>query len=269
MHAPDPKVALSIPLTAVSLDGRLDLTGMGFPPDWQPVHRGPGECAWRRGGVRVWLFSFGAVVLENRAELDADLRRVVEGVTSRVCLDATAETVLLLVDPARDPLRPRVGWDRVVVRDAEASTLAAVAHLLGQSAALDRYAQEADRLLSEVSELAQELARTSALPRSGRALGRRIGGIIASRLELARWFVLLDRPESAWSDPRIYELHEALAANLELRERHEAILHKLEAVEEAVDTLTDLWHGRRTLTLEMTVVLLIVTEIVLAMVGHA
>jgi len=263
--APDPRVALSVPVTAVSLDGRVDLSMVFLPPDWQPIHRAPNMCAWRRAHVRLRLYDFGAAVLENRAELEPALRRLVEECTGRTCLEPTVETVLLLVDPARDPLRPRVGWDRVVVRDAEPSTMEAVGHLLGQSAALDRYAQEADRVLVEAHDLAVALERRSALPRSGRALERRIGRIIASRLELARWFLLLDRPESAWADPRIYELHEALSNNLELRERHSAVLHKLEAVEEAVDTLSDLLHGRRALALEAVIVLLILTELGLAL----
>jgi uncharacterized Rmd1/YagE family protein len=263
--APGPRVALSVPVTAVSLDGQVPLDTVFLPPDWQPVHRGTAACTWRKGSLRLRIYDFGAAVLENRTELEPAMRRLIEEVTGRVCLEPTVETVMLLVDPQSDPMRPRVGWDRVVVRDAEPSTMEAVGHLLGQSAALDRYAQEAERVLCETLDLARELEVRSALPRSGRALDRRVGRIIAARLELARWFLVLDRPESAWSDPRIYELHEALAQNLELKERHAAVLHKLDAVEEAVDTLTDLLHSRRALALEVMIVALIITELVIAL----
>jgi uncharacterized Rmd1/YagE family protein len=160
-----------------------------------------------------------------------------------------------------------VGWDRVVVRDGHPRTLDAVAHLLGQSAALDRYAQEADRVLVEALSLARELEARGRLPRSISTLSRRVGRIIASRLELARSFFLLDRPEAAWSDPAIHNLHEALAHNLELKERHQAILHRLDAVEEAVDTAMDLWQGRRALALEGVIALLILVEIAMALAG--
>jgi uncharacterized Rmd1/YagE family protein len=263
---PDVRAALSIPMTAVAVDGRIELDTLARPEGWESVHRGPNLEVWRQQGVRVRFFDFGAAVIENRAALDSDLRQLIENATGRQCLDATTESTLLLVDPTRDSMRPRVGWDRVVVHDAETTTREAVSHLLAQSAAMDRYAKEADGLLGELLTLARELEATGALPRSSRKLNMRVGHIIARRLELARWFYTLDRPESAWSEPKIFELHEALADNLELKERHQSVLHKLEAVEEAVDTVTDLWHGRRSLSLEWTVVLLILFEIVMAFV---
>ncbi len=266
--APDVRVSLSLPMTAVAVDGRCDLDALAMPEGWVRVHRGPGLAAWRGGSVRIRFFDFGAAVVENRSSLDTDMRTLIEGATGRACLDATAETTLLLVDPSRDGMRPRVGWDRVVVHDAEPTTREAVSHLLARSAAMDRYAREAEELLAEVADLARQLERTGALPRSARTLSMRIGHILARRLELARWFTTLDRPEAAWNDPRIFELHEALADNLELRERHQSILHKLEAVEESLDTITDLWHGRRALSLEWAVVILIVMEIALALLGH-
>ena len=99
--------------------------------------------------------------------------------------------------------------------------------------------------------------------------GGRPAPFLARRLELARWFFTLDRPQSAWDEPAIYELHEALAENLELKDRQSAVEYKLEAVEESLDTVTDLWHGRRSLALEWAVVVLIVLEIASAFwAGH-
>ncbi len=264
--ASDLHACLSVPMTAVATDGRFSLADVSVPPQWALEQRTPSSATYRCGPARMRLFDFGAAVFENCSALDADLRAVVQSATGRACLDPTTETTLLLVDPGRDALRPRVGWDRVVVRDGEPRTFEAVAHLLAQSAALDRYAHEAERILEEAISLAKDL-EAARLPRSMRALSKRIGRILSARLELARWFFLIDRPESAWQDPRIYELHEALADNLELKERHQAILHKLEAVEEAVDTLTDLWQGRRSLELEFTIVILIVFEIGMAVAG--
>jgi uncharacterized Rmd1/YagE family protein len=265
--APDLRACLSVPMTAVAMDGRFDLQNLVMPADWELEQRTSASALYRFGSARLRLYDFGAAVLENCSTLDADLRAVVESATGRACLLPTTETTLLLVDPARDTARPRVGWDRVVVRDGEPRTFEAVAHLLAQSAALDRYAQEAERVLEEAHALARVLETRGRLPRNIRELNKRVGRILSARLELARWFFLIDRPESAWQDPRIYELHEALADNLELKERHQAILHKLEAVEESVDTLMDLWQGRRSLELELTIVVLIVFEIFMAIAG--
>jgi uncharacterized Rmd1/YagE family protein len=252
----------SIPMTAVSVTGRIDTDALVPPPGVEVALKRPGLVIWRKDGVGMWFYAFGGVVAEHHHGLDDALKAQIEGITGQPCMVPSAETMLLLVEPDRDARRPRVGWDRLVVPRADADTLDAVAQLLAQSAALDRYAAEADDLLVDVLGLARDLERRGALPLSSGGVHQQIGHILARRLELARWFYTLDRPESAWNDPVIFELHEALADNLELKDRQHAVEYKLEAVEEALDTLTDLWHGRRSLSLEWTVVILILIEIV-------
>lgn len=259
--------ALDVPLTAIAMDGRLDVAAVAERLSLPRDRRTPYGAVFRAGETRIHLFAFGAAVLEGYDDVDAATRKLLEDATGRRCLPETAETFRLLVDASHEERRPRVGWDRVVLRDREPTTVEAVALLLGQSAALDRYARETDALLVETQALARHLEERGRLPRSPHALSKRVGRILARRVELARWFFLLDRPEAAWEDPRVYQLHEALAENLELTERHRDILHKLETVENAVDTLIDLWQGRRSISLETAIVGLIVLEIVMALTG--
>ena len=75
-------------------------------------------------------------------------------------------------------------------------------------------------------------------------------------------------PDEAWDDPQVARLFDDLSHNLELGERHKAMLHKLSAVEHGCESAIDLWHGRRSNALEWAIVLLIVVEIVLAAVGY-
>lgn len=259
-----------IPMTALAVAGRIDTDALVPPAGYEVALQRPGLVIWRRDGLGTWFTAFGGVVVEGCVGLDAPLRGFIEGVTGRTCMLPSVETITLFVAPEGQPsARPRVGWDRVLVPRADADTLDAVAQLLAQSAALDRYDAEADALIVETMALASALEGRGALPVASNAMQRRIGHILARRLELARWFFTLDRPESAWNDPAIYELHEALAENLELKDRQAAVEYKLEAVEEALDTVTDLWHGRRSLALEWAVVVLIVLEIVSALwLGH-
>ena len=63
------------------------------------------------------------------------------------------------------------------------------------------------------------------------------------------------------ADAEVARLYDELFLSLELRERHDAMLHKLGSTQEAVETVIDLWHGRRSRSLEWTIVLLIVFEI--------
>jgi uncharacterized Rmd1/YagE family protein len=250
----------------VALAGRVDLARAAAALKWPEMRRYPyGSVFALEGGERLYLFGFGAVVHEGRKDLDPALRPVVESATGMRCLLDTVETYYIGVDPSREASSPRVGWDQVSVPEETTELVAAVALLMGQSAALERYEHAASNLLDEALALSRELAARGRLPHRSGKLVRQLGRITADRLELARWFYLVDRPTETWEDSRVASLYDALFANLELAQRHQAMLHKLEAVERATETVVDLWQGRRGAWLEIAIVALIVFEIALTL----
>ncbi|TAJ20805.1 MAG: hypothetical protein EPO68_05830 [Planctomycetota bacterium] len=258
--------AKGTPLTAVALAGRVDLARASAALKWTELRRHPYATVFAlEGGERLHLFGLGAFVHEGRKDLDPALRTAIEAATGVRCLLDTVETYYLSVDPSREASSPRVGWDQVSVPDATGEFVGAVALLLAQSAALERYEHAASKLLDEALALARELAARGRLPHRSGKLVRQLGRITADRLELARWFYLVDRPAETWEDARVASLYDALFANLELAQRHEAMLHKLEAVQRATETVVDLWQVRRGAWLEIAIVALIVFEIALTL----
>lgn len=263
---PTPLSNKGTPLTAVALAGRIDLARVPAALQRQERRRQPYASVFDLdGGERIHVFGFGAIVHEGRKDLDPSLRPQLEAATGVRYLPDTAETYYLSVDPSREASSPRVGWDQVSVPDATDEFVAAVALLLAQSSALERYEHAASRLLDEALALARELSARGRLPHRSGKLVRQLGRITADRLELARWFYLVDRPAETWEDARIASLYDALFANLELAQRHEAMLHKLEAVQRATETVVDLWQVRRGAWLEISIVALIVFEIALTL----
>ena len=67
----------------------------------------------------------------------------------------------------------------------------------------------------------------------------------------------------------IARLYDALFRNLEFKERHDAMVYKLHAVDTVMEMLIDVWQARRSLALEWAIVLLIIFEIGLALVEKA
>lgn len=263
-QAPVPATTKGTPLTTVALAGRVDLARAAAALNRPQVHRYPYASVFALDGdARLHVFAFGAVVLEGRRELDAALQTLIEAAAGVRCLLDTVETYFVSVDPSRETSSPRVGWDQVSVPDASGEFVGAVALLLAQSAALERYEHAASKLLDESLALSRELAARGRLPRRSGKLVRQLGRITADRLELARWFYLVDRPAETWEEARVAGLYDALFANLELAQRHQAMLHKLEAVERATQIVVDLWQVRRGAWLEIAIVALIVFELVL------
>jgi uncharacterized Rmd1/YagE family protein len=255
-------------MTAVAFDGHIDLAELEGLLRLPELRRYPyGTVFALDGEARLYLFRIGALVLQGAVASEPEILAEVELVSERRLLSETRETYWVSSDPARSAAVPRVGWDQVVISDASDASMGAIALLLAQSSALERYERAAERLVDEAHAIASHQARTGRPPRGTRALVRRVGLLMADRLELARWFYLVDRPEETWERPEVALLYDALFGNLELKERHQAMLHKLGAVESSTQVTFGLWHARWSNRLEWAIVLLIVFEILFSLYG--
>ncbi|MCC7382582.1 MAG: RMD1 family protein [Deltaproteobacteria bacterium] len=253
-------------MTVVALDGQVDLAHAAERLGWTEIRRLPYASVYNlEDGGRLYLFRFGAVLLEGLPALDHSILRVLEQAVGRRHLPQTAETYYLATGQPGEG-GPRVGWDRVVVPERSPEMVAAVALLLGQSAALERYELAAEALAEEAIAIAAELKEHGRVPRNTRELIRRVGRIATDRLELARYFYLSDRPEETWENANIADLYDKLFKNLELAERHRAMHDKLEGMEGSLEIVLDLWQVRRSHSLEWGIIFLIVFEIVLSLV---
>jgi uncharacterized Rmd1/YagE family protein len=269
MSAPardDDGLSRDTPMAGVAFDGPIDLDSAGGGLPWAEVQRfGYGRVYRLDGGRTISLFGFGAVVEDGSPSVTSDVIAHVERVTGRRALGSTAETLRVTVDP-ESPDRPRVGWDTVRVPERTPELIGAIALLLGQSVALERYEHAADQLLDEAQVTARFLAERGRPPRRSRPEIERIGRLSSHRLELSNLFFLKDRPEDTWEHPRVAQLYDALFSNLELEPRHQAMLDKFAAVESLADRVVSLWESRVANRLEWAIVLLIVLEIVMTIV---
>jgi uncharacterized Rmd1/YagE family protein len=252
-------------LTAVALEGRLPKGDVAARLPWPVRRRDPSGACWDLpGGGRLHVFGFGALVHVGAAVLDPALLAEVEGQVGLPGLPATQEVLRVAVDPSVGE-RPRVEWARLVLPALGEREVDAAALVLAESAAVERYEQATAAMVDETLALADELARAGR-PRAG--LGptvRRVAALARQRLELAGLFFLVDRPELAWESAGAALVHDALFDHFELRERHQAMLHRLGLMEGTLQILIGLWEGRRGRLLEGAIVALIVLEIALAL----
>lgn len=257
----DPEALGELALTAVALDGRVELRAR-VDVEPEPLERSPHRFVYALGEQRVHVFALGAVVIVGSDRIDAGLRAFVERCTARALLMETVDRYRLAVRP--EVARPAVQWDCVVVPALRDDVLDVVALLLARSAGLERYERGAEPLLEQGLVLARTFAGHGRPPRAQRPMIRGIATLAVARLELARWFVHLDRPEPTWEDPLVDRLYDVLGNYLELVERHEALMHRLGSLEHSLSMIVSVWEGRRSRFLEWAIVWLIVVEIVVA-----
>ncbi|MBI2375294.1 MAG: RMD1 family protein [Deltaproteobacteria bacterium] len=257
------------PITAVALDGGVDLDTLGDTLPWQESRRYAYGRAFSVGPeTRLYIFAFGAVVVDGADKLASELIEPIVKVTRRKVLPSTSETYYVTVDAERARVSPRVGWDQVVIPERTVDLTAAIAMLMGQSSALERYEKASEQFLEEGLSLTRELAERGIPPRASRDALRRVGRLMSNRLELPSLFFLQDRPEETWEDPRIASLYDALFKNLEIEQRYRAMFDNLHTVEHVIDVVLNIWQSRVSNRLEWAIVLLIVLEIILALTRH-
>lgn len=253
-----------MPVTAVALAGGIDVAAAAKRLRWPEMRRYAYGSVYEIDGARLYLFHFGAVVLEGVGSIDPALLEVIADAVGQKVLPETADTYSVRFDVEHPEQSARVGWDQVVIPEAAPGLLGAVALLLAQSAALERYEKGAETLIKEALVLSRKLESVTGARARSEDL-RRVGRITSYRLELAGMFYLLDRPEETWEDARVAALYDALFRNLELRERHDTVVLKLQAVEQATEIVLNAWQNRVSNRLEWAIVLLICLEIVLAL----
>lgn len=255
-----------LPWCAVALDGRVALRTTAAVLPWQVARQSSHAIVCvLPDDSRIHIFAVGAVVIE-RGDLAGDDLATVEQATGHRAIASTRETYSVRIDPARADT-PIVGWDHVVLAAADETVLQAIALLLAQSVALERYERGIEGIIDESLALSRELGRSG---RTGWTSGpaiRRVATLATERLELARWFFLLDRPESTWDSPYAARIHDLLFVHFELRDRHEALMHKIASVQSTLEIVIDLWQSRRSLLLEAAIIALFVLEIGLALFG--
>jgi required for meiotic nuclear division protein 1 len=84
------------------------------------------------------------------------------------------------------------------------------------------------------------------------------------RQRLSGRVAVTEKPDVVWERPDLDRLYARLEDEYELKERAEALTRKLEVIAETAEVLTDIIDTRRSLRLEIIVVVLIAVEIVVA-----
>lgn len=139
-------------------------------------------------------------------------------------------------------------------------TLLVVADALAKSVALAENERHIEGVFDTMEPWARRLA-TGRSPGGRREMTRLVGQGLLVRHRLAERVAVRDKPDILWDRPDLERLYARLEDEYELIERDGAVARKLDLIDETVTVMTDLIDTRRSLGLELAVVVLIVAEI--------
>ena len=243
---------------AMLLGERIDLRGF----TGVALARNPLTVPVQGGGVAV-LFRYGAVVLFDvpPAAQTSFLDQVLALVGNHYEKPETEE-VAVRIDPA---VREGMQADAVYFESMSVERIQLVASVLSKSVALAMYESRIAQNFDRIEPLARNLERAGRIVANSSELLRHIGAMLLSEQMMVGRVEISEKPDTLWDHPGLEGLYLRMESEFEIRERYAALEQKLNLISRTVQTVAELLHGKRSLRLEWSIVILIVIEILLTL----
>ncbi|HZR72698.1 RMD1 family protein [Bradyrhizobium sp.] len=212
-------------------------------------------------GIAV-VFRYGVVVLFNMnlEEESAFLERLLPRIGGRLTPPEEEAATVELLDESGDQV---ASGGPIHVRDMSMARLLVVSDVLAKSVVLAHDEREVAKVFETIEPFVRELASAGKFFRNRRGILKLIGEALLVQHHVAGRVAIADKPDALWDRPDLERLYARLEDEYELIERVETLNRKLEVIGETADTLADIIDTRRSLRLEILVVLLIAIEIVI------
>ena len=211
----------------------------------------------------VTIFRYGVVVLFGLSLLEED--EVLQQLRDRVVRPIVwreEETALIEVVP--DGEEQILPGGPIQVKATTPEHLIVIADALAKSVVLARDEREVSAVIETVEPFARELAEEGRTAGGRRAILRHIGKALLVQHRVSGRVAVGEKPDAVWDRPDLERLYARLEDEYELTERAEALSRKLSVIAETAEVLTDMIDTKRSLRLEIIIVVLIVFETAIA-----
>jgi uncharacterized Rmd1/YagE family protein len=212
-------------------------------------------------GVAV-LFRYGVVVLIGLSPQDerAFLEKLTPRIEGRLKRFEEETAIVAFAGEAEDQV---LAGGPIQLRDSSPERLLVIADVLAKSVVLAHDEREVAKVFEIIEPFAKELADHGRTRRSRKAILKLIGNALLVQHRVSGRVAVAEKPDALWDRPDLERLYGRLEDEYELKERVDAINRKLAVVAETANTLGDIIDTRRSLRLELIIVLLIAFEIVI------
>ena len=242
---------------ALNIGDRINTTGF----EKEALSAVPLALRAGEDGVAV-LFRYGAVVFLNMSmeEEAAFLERLSPRIGGRLSVPEEEAAAVALLGETEDQV---ASGGPIQVRDMSMARLLVVSDVLAKSVVLAHDEREVAKVFETIEPFVRELASSGRFFRNRRGLLKLIGEALLVQHNVSGRAAITDKPDALWDRFDLERLYARLEDEYELIARVETLNRKLQVVAETADTLADIIDTRRSLRLEIIVVLLIGFEIVI------
>lgn len=205
------------------------------------------------------LFRYGVAVLVGLSAVEetAFLDSIAGRILGRV---AVAEEESTFVEIAGGDDQISAGGP-IKLGDMSSPRLLIVADVLAKSVALASDERDVTKVFGIIEPFAAELATRGRTRRNRTEILKLIGNALLVQHRVSGRVAVAEKPDALWDRPDLERLYARLEDEYELKERVETLDRKVAVIAETAETLADIIDTRRSLRLELIVVVLIAIEI--------
>jgi uncharacterized Rmd1/YagE family protein len=245
-------------VTAHALNVGDRINTMGF--EGEALSSVPLAIRVGKSGIAV-LFRYGVAVLIGLSSEDEAgfLERLTPRIGGKFARFEEETAIVELANEAEDQVQAG-GPIRLLNMSPERLLL--IADVLAKSVELAQDEREVAKVFEIIEPFAKELADHGRTRRDRKGVLRLIGNALLVQQRVSGRVAIGEKPDALWDRPDLERLYARLEDEYELKERVDALNRKLAVVAETANTLADLIDTRRSLRLELIVIVLIAFEIV-------
>jgi len=211
----------------------------------------------------VTLFRYGvAVIMGLSAQEEEQVLGRLQPRLIRPLATTEEETALIEIAPNRD--EQILPGGPIVLKTMTPDHLIVIADALSKSVVLARDEREVAAVFELVEPFARQLAEHGRVVASRRTILKHIGNALLVQHRVSGRVAVTEKPDVVWDRPDLDRLYARLEDEYELKERAEALTRKLAVIADTAEVFTDIIDTRRSLRLEIIIVILIAVELVIA-----
>ena len=255
MTSPEP--SLQINAHALQIGDRINTAGF----EGEVLSSTP--LAARVGGSGLAIvFRYGVVVFLGMSaeEEKAFLERLSTRAFGRI---TPHEEEWAKVQVSKEAEEPIPSGGPILVREMSLERLLVVADALAKSVVLARDEREVANVFDTIEPFARELATSGQTSKNRKDLLKLLGNSLLVQHRVSGRVAVGEKPDVLWERPDLERLYARLEDEYELSERVETLNRKLAVISDTATTLADIIDTKRTLRLEIIIVLLIAFEIII------
>src|SRR5712671_6051926 len=243
---------------AVLIGDRINTAGL----EGQVLSNAPFAVRVGSSGVAV-VFRYGVVVFIGlSAKEEADFLETLRVRSFGKITPPEEEWAKMQV--AKEAEEPIPVGGPILVREFSLERLLVVADALAKSVVLGHDEREVSNVFDTIEPFARELATSGKTSRNRTDLLKLMGSALLVQHRVSGRVAVGEKPDVLWDRPDLERLYARLEDEYELSERVETLNRKLSVISDTATTLADIIDTKRSVRLEIIVIVLIAFEIVIA-----